>query len=709
MTRAHSSPFRTVFRWLLLGLALWFSFAQWYGPQDTEPDDLASPESTIKRGENGLAADLRPLRVGPGGGFLVDIRDPSGAPRADQIEELTMDSHTLQATTLIDGRRMFRIPQDTKLGRRTISVRLRDHSELSAGLEVRSSNQRKIARNIIGGLALLLYGLRIFSKGLRRVASRRLQRGIEGLTKKRLGSMSAGLLLGPMAQTGASAVGLVYGFVDSRLIRPVAAFWLLWGALISLSAAAALLPFASFREALLFVGVGVAWLMLSKTRRQRGIAQMLLGGGLLFHGVRLTRVGFASLISNPELLSFASFLQTDTVGGWTMCWLSGLLLACLFQGPGALVVLVLGLLEALGLIGVSGALAMLAGAFAGTPISALALSWPFGPKERRIVGLVTGFALLGSLFLLMAQPLLLVMLDPWIDGDPNLAIWGKKQVLPYAGAHLVATHLSALGLLALLSCGIAVIPRWSMPRSKRVSPMETTWAFERWIFPPKNKSGSGSLSLRRELLLALAEIKAALPEALRMTLEGERPLGSILESRVTTIQDASRALLKNVKRIGPEAYPQQSNVPARYLRSTALTLFYLEQSLDRLRRVSDTFIERGERMRSPDKDTLRRIGTLLEESVDEVVISIRDQEEIDLESIQSREIQINAIELEHRRQLYKDDDRLSIRGEVLTAELVSAFENMGNQIYRLVQSLDGMPMDPPSESASNTGDSSSPT
>lgn len=701
MSHPNRSTLRTLFRWLLLGTALWFSVSQWMTPPSEDTEELAVTESTIERGANGLAADLRPLRVGPGGGFLVDIRDPSGAPRPDQIERLTMDGQVLQATTLIDGRRMFRIPQGASLGRRTVKVQLRDQSELSAALEVRSSNQRKIARNIIGGLALLLYGLRIFSKGLRRVASRRLQRGIERLTKKRLGSMSAGLLLGPMVQTGASAVGLVYGFVDSRLIRPIAAFWLLWGALISLSAAAALLPFASFREALLFVGVGVAWLMLSKTRRQRGMAQMLLGGGLLFHGVRLTRVGFASLISNPELLSYASFLQTDTMAGWFMCWLSGLLLACIFQGPGALVVLVLGLLEALGLVGVPGALAILAGAFAGTPISALALSWPFGAKERRIVGLVTIFALLGSIFLLFAQPLLLVLLDPWIEGDPNLAIWGKKQVLPYAGAHLVTTHLVGLSLLALFSGGVALIPRLTLPKAQRSSPMDRSWAFERWIFPPKNKSRSGAPSLRRELLLALAEIKASLPEAQRMTLEGERPLGSILETRVTTIQDASRALIKNVKRIGDNPGDQQVEIPARYLRSTALTLFYLEQSLDRIRRIADSFIERGERMRSLDKETLQRIGALLEESVDEVMTAIRDQAEIDLESIQSREIQINAIELEHRRQLYKDDERLSIRGEVLTAELVSAFENMGNQIYRLVQSLEGMPMDPPSESASN--------
>lgn len=697
MSNPNGSTLRTLFRWLLLGAALWFSLSQWLTPPSHDSEELAVTESTIEKGGNGLAADLRPLRVGPGGGFLVDIRDLDGAPRPDQIEELTMDGQVLQATTLIDGRRMFRVPEGASLGRRTVNVRLRDQSELSAGLEVRSSNQRKIARNIIGGLALLLYGLRIFSKGLRRVASRRLQRGIEGLTKKRLGSMGAGLLLGPMVQTGASAVGLVYGFMDSRLIRPIAAFWLLWGALISLSAAAALLPFASFREALLFVGVGVVWLMLSKTRRQRGMAQMLLGGGLLFHGVRLTRIGFASLISNPELLSYASFLQTDTVSGWFMCWLSGLLLACLFQGPGALVVLVLGLLEALGLIGVPGALAILAGAFAGTPLSALALSWPFGSKERRIVGLVAGFAMLASLFLLLAQPLILVLLDPWIEGDPNLAIWGKKQVLPFAGAHLVTTHLAALFVLAIASAALSLIPRWSASSSQPATAMETKWAFEHWIFPPKNKARTGSMSLRRELLLALAEIKAALPEALRMTLEGERPLGSILESRVTTIQDASRALMKNVKKLGDESKQQHLKIPARYLRSTALTLFYLEQSLDRLRRVSDTFIERGEQMRSADKDTLQRIGTLLEESVDEVASAIRDQAEIDLESIQSREIQINAIELEHRRQLYGDDERLSIRGEVLTAELVSAYENMGNQIYRLVQSLEGMPMDPPSE------------
>lgn len=679
-----------LFRWALLIFALWFTFSQWAQSKNEESEEIPVTESTLKEGPNGLAADLRPLRVGPGGGFLVDIRDRSGQPRPEEIQEVTLDGAPLRATTLIDGRRIFRVPDNAPLGRRSVEVHLRDQSALATGIEVTQANQRKIVRNIVGGLALLLYGLRIFSKGLRRVASRRLQRGVERLTHRRLGSMTAGLCLGPMAQTGASAVGLVYGFVENRLIRPVAALWLLWGALISLSASAALLPFVSFREALIFVGVGVAWLMSARTRRQRALAQVLLGGGLLFHGVHLTRIGFASLISNPELLSYASFLQTDTLGGWFMCWLTGLVLAALFQGPGALVVLVLGLLEALGLVGVPGALAMLAGAFVGTPLSALALSWPFGPQERRIVGMITGMSLLASLFLLFAQPVLLVLLDPLIEGDPNLAIWGKKQILPYAASHLVAAHLVAIALLVGVSSLLATAPRWLLS-ARGGSAMDATMTFERWIYPVKGPSANDTPSLRRELLVVLAELKAALPEFLRMTAQGERTLGSVIDSRVSNIREASRAMLRPVRAGASESAIMESVIPSPYLRSTALTLFHIEHGLDSLRQMSDTFIERGEALRDLDKETLERVCGLLDESIDEIVECVREQVEIDLESIQSREIKMNAVELEHRRQLYSQGNRMSLRGEVLTSELVSGLENMGNQIYRLVQSLDGMP------------------
>lgn len=692
MSLSPSWSVRAAVRWALLVLGVWFTTSLWFEPPKEDSDALSAPSSRIEPGPNGLAADLRPLRVGPGGGFLVDVRDASGQPRLDQIQRVTLHGRTLQATSLIDGRQMFRVPEDVELGPQPVTVELKDNGALHSSIEVRSANQRKIVRNIVGGLALLLYGLRIFSKGLRRVVSRRLQRGVERLTQRRFGSMAAGLLVGPMAQTGASAVGLVYGFMESRLIRPVAALWLLWGALISLSAAAALLPFASFREALVFVGVGVAWLMLSRTRRQRGVSQVLLGGGLVFHGVHLTRIGFASLVSNPELLSYASFLQTDTMTGWLMCWLSGLVLACVFQGPGALVVLVLGLLEALGLVGVPGALAMLAGAFAGTPISALALSWPFGRQERRIVGMVTVLALLASVFLLLAQPVLLVLLDPLIEGDPNMAIWGKKQVLPYAASHLVAAHLAAMALLVAISSLLAVAPRLLRITGTK-DPMDARLAFEKWVYPMQSDKAPGQPSLRTDLLSVLAELKAALPEALRMTFDGERPLGSVLESRVAKIREASRAVLTPAQQGEGSTEARQVAIPSTYLRSTALTLFHLEYALDSLRQMSDSFIERGERLRDLDKQTMQRIASLLEESLDEIVESIREQVEIDLESIQSREIQINAIELDHRRQMYAKGDQLSIRGEVLTAELVSGLENIGNQLYRLVQSLDGMPFD----------------
>lgn len=689
---AQNLGVRAVARWMLLLLGLWFTLSQWAHERSEEPEELPATESTIEFGANGLAADLRPLRVGPGGGFLIDVRDSSGNPRPDEIARVTLDHIELSATTLIDGRRMFRVPDDAQLGRRSVQVHLRDQSQLSAGIELRRTNQRKIIRNIVGGLAMLLYGVRIFSKGLRRVASRRLQQSVARLTHNRFGAMVVGLLLGPMTQTGASAVGIVSGFVESRLIKPIAALWLLWGSLLSLSAAAALLPFVSFREALIFVGVGVVWLMLSQSRRQRAVAQVLLGSGLFFHGVHLTRIGFASLVSTPEILAYASFLQTDTLSGWLICWASGLTLSALFQGPSALVVLVLGLLEALGLVGVPGALAILAGAFVGTPLSALALVWPFGRRERRIVGIVTALALIASILLLLLQPLLLIALDPLIEGDPNLAIWGKKQVLPFAASHLIATHIAALCTIGAISGFFSFVPQWIRSDKQEAQPLDPSLWFEQWL--ARDKGGSSSsrgAPLQAELLRVLAELQAALPEARNMVEQGDRQLGTKLETRVSAIREASSVVLGRIHKRSDTGSAPKNEAPSRYLRSTALTLFHLEHALDRVRMMSDSFIERGERLRDADRQTLEEICGLLSESIDEIAESIREQYEIDLESIQSREIQINAVELEHRRRLDAEGDRLSLRGEVLTAELVSGLENLGNQLYRLVQSLDGMP------------------
>lgn len=687
---AQNLGVRAAARWMLLLLGLWFTLSQWAHERSEEAEELPATESTIEFGSNGLAADLRPLRVGPGGGFLIDVRDSSGQPRPDEIDRVTLDKVELRATTLIDGRRMFRVPEAAQLGRRSVQVHLRDHSQLSAGIELRRTNQRKIVRNIVGGLAMLLYGVRVFSKGLRRVASRRLQRSVGRLTQKRFGAMVVGLFLGPMTQTGASAVGIVSGFVESRLIKPIAALWLLWGTLLSLSAAAALLPFVSFREALIFVGVGVVWLMLSQSRRQRAVAQVLLGSGLFFHGVHLTRIGFASLVSTPEILAYASFLQTDTLSGWLICWASGLILSALFQGPSALVVLVLGLLEALGLVGVPGALAILAGAFVGTPLSALALIWPFGRRERRIVGIVTALALITSVLLLILQPLLLIALDPLVEGDPNLAIWGKKQVLPFAASHLIATHIAALCTIGAISGIFSFVPQW-IRNDQEAQQLDPNLWFEQWLARDKGGSSSRGAPLQAELLRVLAELQAALPEARNMVEQGDRQLGTQLETRVSAIREASSIVLGRIHKRGHSGSAPKSEAPSRYLRSTALTLFHLEHALDRVRMMSDSFIERGERLRDADRQTLEEICGLLSESIDEIAESIREQYEIDLESIQSREIQINAMELEHRRRLDAEGDRLSLRGEVLTAELVSGLENLGNQLYRLVQSLDGMP------------------
>ena len=203
---------------------------------------------------------------------------------------------------------------------------------------------------MVGGLALLFFGLRVMARGRPAVHRRSGPRACWPRSGgARRAALGLGVAVGGITQFTTTAAGLVVGLVESHLIAVAPAVAVLLGAQLGAAVTPSVLGLVSTREGLLVLSIGVLWLALAVDRRSEAFGKIILGCGLLFFGLHLLRQGFEPLVSNPELLPYIDHFDAGTLGraavlrGWP-----GVLLTALLQGPAPVFVLVLGLAQSTG-------------------------------------------------------------------------------------------------------------------------------------------------------------------------------------------------------------------------------------------------------------------------------------------------------------------------------------------------------------------------
>ena len=84
--------------------------------------------------------------------------------------------------------------------------------------------------NLLGGLALFLYGMQMMSSGLENAAGNRMQRILERLTANRFLGVAVGAGITAVIQSSSATTVMVVGFVNSGMMTLQQAVWIIMGA-----------------------------------------------------------------------------------------------------------------------------------------------------------------------------------------------------------------------------------------------------------------------------------------------------------------------------------------------------------------------------------------------------------------------------------------------------------------------------------------------
>ena len=216
---------------------------------------------------------------------------------------------------------------------------------------------------LIGGVGIFLYSIKMISESLQLMAGNSLQNLIGMLTKTPVLGVMVGTVVTVLIQSSSATTVMTVSFVDAGLMTLKQAIGLIMGANIGTTVTGQIIAFKIKDYCYLFIILGSLLQFLGKTNAQKHLGAGLFGFGLLFIGMQTMEDSMYVLRSRTDL--FLMFKESAMLGV-----LAGTVITVLIQSSAA----TLGITIALsmqGLIPLEAAIPIILGSNIGTTITTI--------------------------------------------------------------------------------------------------------------------------------------------------------------------------------------------------------------------------------------------------------------------------------------------------------------------------------------------------
>ncbi|MDX2481601.1 MAG: Na/Pi cotransporter family protein [Desulfuromusa sp.] len=297
---------------------------------------------------------------------------------------------------------------------------------------------------LFGGLGLFLFGMKVMSEGLQKIAGDEMRKILSALTNNRFIGALVGIAVTAIIQSSGATTVMVVGFVNAGLLSLVQAIGIVLGANIGTTLTAQLIAFKITKFALPAIGLGVGLKLFSKNKKHIYAGEIILGFGLLFFGLLTMQSAFNPLKTSEDFRQL--FLL---VGDYKLLGvLIGALLTFVVQSSSATIGITLALASS-GLITFEASVALILGENIGTTITAniAAIGTNRAAKRTAIAHFL--FNVVGVLYMLLLLPFFMQLVSAISPGDADFVIQTQAQAnsfaaeigdKPYIARYVANTH-----------------------------------------------------------------------------------------------------------------------------------------------------------------------------------------------------------------------------------------------------------------------------
>ena len=231
---------------------------------------------------------------------------------------------------------------------------------------------------VLGGLTLFLFGVRMLSAGMEKTVGDKIQEWLERLTATRFKAALFGTGVTAAMQSSSLMMATMIGLINSNLMTLEQAVGMMMGDEIGTTITAQIVAYDIDSLAFLFVALGFVLIDFAPRGKWQDYGEIILGFGTLFLGMNLMSDALGVLTTMPAVEAWLSIMGQNVLAGL----LAGATLTAIVQSSSA----VTGLAVAMGMsqaITLEGAVAILLGANIGTCVTGLIASSRLSRASRQ--------------------------------------------------------------------------------------------------------------------------------------------------------------------------------------------------------------------------------------------------------------------------------------------------------------------------------------
>ena len=280
-----------------------------------------------------------------------------------------------------------------------------------------------IILSMAGGLGLFLYGMRIMSDSIEKVAGAKLRGILERLTKNRFMAILVGVFFTAVIQSSSACTVMVVSFVNSGLMNLTQAAGVIFGANIGTTVTALLVSFKLEKVAPIILLVGVLLVMFVKKQKISRFGEVIIGFGVLFMGLGSMSSAMSGMKDSPAVLHMFASLQEPF-----MAVLLGTVLTAIIQSS-SVTVSIMVLLANQGLMNMDICMYIILGCNIGACTSAVLASLNGKKDAKRAAAIHLIFNVIGTVIVFIIFKL---AVNPIVDVLNAVADNNPGRVVAYA-------------------------------------------------------------------------------------------------------------------------------------------------------------------------------------------------------------------------------------------------------------------------------------
>ncbi len=281
---------------------------------------------------------------------------------------------------------------------------------------------------LVGCVALLMYGMKVMSEGLQKMAGSKLRKVLATMTTNRVTSLLTGTFITASVQSSTATTVMTVSFVSAGLLTLSQAISVIMGANIgtTLTAWIMVLGGAFDMRSVVYTAIVIS-IILIYSKKNINLGEFIMGLALMLLGLTTLKMNAVEmhLDQNPAIQNFFESISGWGYGSYLLFLLIGGLLTCAVQSSAAIMAITMTLCST-GVLDIYMGIALVMGENIGTTITSNIVAMSASTQARRAAMAHLIFNLFGVCWILCIFPYFVDFVCETVGCDPHKEIADKN-------------------------------------------------------------------------------------------------------------------------------------------------------------------------------------------------------------------------------------------------------------------------------------------